>query len=145
MKRDPAEINPISWLLLNNCLVVAEISLWFSVNVQIPWWCRLKWNPSSEPSAWMLFDFLVNGSCINPISKHSSNRFSRLVLILSWQLLNGLERYLQDVTAETLLHSWRLLLCVTLSKQRECWKLRDSRLNSEFDSRVHGQPSIFTV
>ena len=28
-----------------------------------------------------------------------------------------------------------------LSKQRECWKLRDSRLSSEVDSRVHGQPS----
>ena len=26
------------------------------------------------------------------------------------------------------------------TKERECWKLRDSRLNSEFDSRVHGQP-----
>ena len=38
--------------------------------------------------------------------------------------------------------AWRLLLCVTLSKQRECWKLRDWRLSSEFDSRVHGQPSI---
>ena len=37
--------------------------------------------------------------------------------------------------------AWRLLLCVTLSKQRECWKLRDSRLNSEFDSRIHDQPS----
>jgi hypothetical protein len=27
-----------------------------------------------------------------------------------------------------------------VSKQRECWKLRDSRLTSEFKSRVHGQP-----
>ena len=28
------------------------------------------------------------------------------------------------------------------TKQRECWKLRDSRLNSRLDSRVHGQPFI---
>ena len=26
------------------------------------------------------------------------------------------------------------------TKQRECWKLRDSRLNPKFDSRVHGKP-----
>ena len=28
------------------------------------------------------------------------------------------------------------------TKQRECWKFLDSPLNSEIDSRVHGQPSI---
>ena len=51
---------------------------------------------------------------------------------------------LNDLTfdrQEFILCAWRLLLCVTLSKQRECWKLRDSRLSSEVDSRVHGQPS----
>ena len=30
------------------------------------------------------------------------------------------------------------------TKQRECWKLRDSRLNSRLDSRVHGQPFILS-
>ena len=28
------------------------------------------------------------------------------------------------------------------TKQRECWKFLDWWLNSEFDSRVHGQPSL---
>ena len=28
------------------------------------------------------------------------------------------------------------------TKKRECWKFLDSRLNSENDSRVHGQPSF---
>jgi hypothetical protein len=28
------------------------------------------------------------------------------------------------------------------SKERECWKFLDWRLNSENDSRLHGQPSI---
>jgi hypothetical protein len=31
------------------------------------------------------------------------------------------------------------------TKERECWKLRDSRLNSEFDSRVHGQPYFHSL
>ena len=28
------------------------------------------------------------------------------------------------------------------TKKRECWKFLDWRLNSENDSRVHGQPSF---
>eukprot|EP00415_Alexandrium_ostenfeldii_P000425 UN0425 len=28
------------------------------------------------------------------------------------------------------------------AKERECWKFLDWRLNSENESRVHGQPSI---
>ena len=52
------------------------------------------------------------------------------------------QRYITFFTALSLLIiNLLFILCVT-SKQRECWKLRDSRLNSEFDSRVHGQPSI---
>ena len=31
------------------------------------------------------------------------------------------------------------------TKKRECWKFLDSRLNSENDSRVHGQPSLGLV
>ena len=31
------------------------------------------------------------------------------------------------------------------TKKRECWKFLDWRLNSENDSRVHGQPSFATI
>ena len=31
------------------------------------------------------------------------------------------------------------------SKERECWKFLDKRLNSENDSRLHGQPSNASI
>ena len=47
--------------------------------------------------------------------------------------------------AAVLFRNCLLLICYiprVEAKERECWKFLDWRLNSENESRVHGQPSI---